>query len=79
MSHRSLAESIEQDRARSAALAATGSNAFSVMMGAAPKQQTAGPKTLQALWMGIASCSSLLKGVLCAYVVHGLLKLIVQG
>ena len=48
MSHRSVAESIEQDRARSAALAATGSNAFSVMMGAAPKQQTAGPKTLQA-------------------------------
>ena len=48
MSHRSVAESIEQDRARSAALAATGSNAFSVMMGAATKQQTAGPKTLQA-------------------------------
>ena len=48
MSHRSIAESIEQDRARSAALAATGSNAFSVMMGAAPKQQTAGPKTPQA-------------------------------
>ena len=48
MSHRSVAESIEQDRARFAALAATGSNAFSVMMGAAPKQQMAGPKTLQA-------------------------------
>ena len=48
MSHRSVAESIEQDRARSAALAAAGSNAFSVMMGAAPKQQTARPKTLQA-------------------------------
>ena len=48
MSHRSVAESIERDRARSAALAATGSNAFSVMMGATPKQQTAGPKTLQA-------------------------------
>ena len=48
MSHRSVSESIEQDRARSAALAATGSNAFSVMMGAAPRQQTAGPKTLQA-------------------------------
>ena len=48
MSHRSVAESIEQDRARSASLAATGSNAFSVMFGASPKQQTAGPKTLQA-------------------------------
>ena len=48
MSHRSVAESIEQDGARSAALAATGSNAYSVMIGAAPKQQTAGPKTLQA-------------------------------
>ena len=36
MSHRSVAESIEQDRARSAALAAMGRNAFSVMMGAAP-------------------------------------------
>ena len=48
MSHRSVAQSIEQDRARSAALAATGSNAFSVMMRAAPKQQTTGPKTLQA-------------------------------
>ena len=48
MSHRSVSESIEQGRARSAALAATGSNAFSVMMGAAPRQQTAGPKTLQA-------------------------------
>ena len=39
MSHRSVAESIEQDRARAATLAATGSNAFSVMMGASPKQQ----------------------------------------
>ena len=48
MSHRSVAESIEQDGARFAALAATGSNAFSVMMGAAPKQHRAGPKTLQA-------------------------------
>ena len=47
MSHRSVSESIEQDRARYVALAATGSNAFTVMMGAAPKQQTAGPKTLQ--------------------------------
>ena len=48
MSHRSVAESIEEDRARSATLAAAGSNAFCAMMGAAPKQQTAGPKTLQA-------------------------------
>ena len=48
MSHRSVAESIEQDGARSAALAAAGSNAFSVMLGAAPKQWTCGPKTLQA-------------------------------
>ena len=48
MLHWSVAESIEQDRARSAALAATGSNAFSVMIWIAPKQQTAGPKTLQA-------------------------------
>ena len=48
MSHRSVAGSIEEDRARSAALAAARSNAFRVMMGAAPKQRTAGRKTLQA-------------------------------
>ena len=47
-SHRSVAESIEQVTARYAALAAAGSNAFSVMLGAAPKQQLARPKTLQA-------------------------------
>ena len=48
MSHRSVAESIEQDRNRSAALVAARSNAFCVMIGAAPKQRTVGPKTLQA-------------------------------
>ena len=48
ISHRSVAEAIAQDGARSAALAAAGSNAFCVMMGAAPKQPIAGPKTLQA-------------------------------
>ena len=52
MSHRSVAESIEQDRARYAALAATGSNAFCVMIGAAPRQRTVGPKTLQAFLDG---------------------------
>ena len=48
MSHASVAQAIQQDKARSAALAATGCNAFSVMMGAAPQQLGAGPKTLQA-------------------------------
>ena len=63
MSHRYVAEAIEQGRVRSAALAATRSNAFCVMMGAAPKQPIVGPKALQGLWMGIGSCSSLLQGV----------------
>ena len=48
MLHRSVAEAIEEDRARSAALAAAGSNAFCVMMRAAPKQRTSRPRTLQA-------------------------------
>ena len=48
MWHRSVAESIKQDRARFAGLAAAGSNVVAVMMGAAPKQRTAGLKTFQA-------------------------------
>ena len=66
MSHRSIAESIDQDRARSGALAAAGSNAFSVMMGAAPKQQTAGPKTLQAFVDGHWQLQFIVEGgVMC--------------
>ena len=77
ISHRSVAVAIEQDRARSAALAAAGSNAFGVMIGIAPKQPMAGPMTLQAFVDGPWQLQFTVEGVQSAYVVHGLLKHIV--
>ena len=47
MSQSSVAQSVEQDRLRSVALAASGKDALCVLMQATPMQLDSGPKTLQ--------------------------------
>ena len=47
MSQSSVAQSVEKDRLRSVALAASGKEALCVLMQATPMQMDSGPKTLQ--------------------------------
>ena len=68
MSKTSVAQSVEQDRLRSIALAASGKDALCVLMQATPMQRDSGPKTLQAFvdahWQYQFRTSG---GVECAY------------
>ena len=47
MSQSSVEQSVEQDRLRSVALAASGKDTLCVLMQATPMQLDSGPKTLQ--------------------------------
>ena len=71
MSQSSVAQSVEQDRLRSVALAASGKDALCVLMQATPMQLDSGPKTLQmfvaAHWQYQFTTSGGVECVCCAW------------
>ena len=71
MSQSSVAQSVEQDRLRSVALAASGKDTLCVLMQATPMQLDGGPKTLQmfvaAHWQYQFTTSGGVECVCCAW------------
>ena len=71
MSQSSVAQSVEQDRLRSVALAALGKDALCVLMQATPMQLDSGPKTLQmsvaARWQYQFTTSGVVERVCCVW------------
>ena len=71
MSQSSVAQSVEQDRLRSVALAASGKDTLCVLMQATPMQLDSGPKTLQmfvaAHWQHQFTASGGIECVCCAW------------
>ena len=82
MSQSSVAQSVEQDRLRSVALAASGKDALCVLMQATPMQLDSAPKTLQmfvaAHWQYRFTASGGIECVCCAWAnvcgIHGVAR-----
>ena len=79
MSQTSVAQSVEHDKLRSVALAASGKDALCVLMQATPMELDSGPKTLQTFVDALWQYQLRQVGVLSVYVVHGLIRVAFLG